>query len=183
MDLGPGRGLNAADPDAADLFAATVPVFADYAPRIVALAELADAVPGALDARLAPDGFGAGEHLVVAQGFALRTVFPVLGRETPELGTDEPTAAGIGQRHAELAAILDDILPEDFAGAERRRVSHVAGEARLDQGAADYVRLFGVPNFFHVTMGYASLRAGGVDVGKARFDGLHGYPQGFSFVG
>ena len=166
-----------------DLFAATVPVFADYAPRIAALAEIADALPGTLDARLAPDGFGAGEHLVVAQGFALRTVFPVLGREVPELSTTEATVAGIARRHAELAAILGGIGPDDFAGAAARRVSHVAGEARLDQGAADYVHLFGVPNFFfHVTMGYASLRAAGADVGKARFDGLHGYPPGFSFA-
>ena len=179
MGLGPGRGLNGAD-----LFAATVPVFADFAPRIAALAELADAVPGALDARLAPDGFGAGEHLVVAQGFALRTVFTVLGRELPGLSTEEPTAAGIGQRHAELAAILAGVGPDDFAGAETRRVSHVAGQARLEQDAADYVHLFGAPNFFfHVTMGYASLRAAGVDVGKARFDGLHAYAPGFSFAG
>ena len=181
MDLGPGRGLTR--PDVGNLFAATVPVFADYAPRIAALAELGGAVPGALDARLAPDGFGAGEHLVVAQGFALRTVFPVLGREAPELSTDAPTASGIARRHAELVAILDGVAPDDFADAERRRVSHVAGEARLDQGAADYVHLFGVPNFFfHVTMGYASLRAAGADVGKARFDGLHAYASGFSFA-
>ena len=30
-------------------------------------------------------------------------------------------------------------------------------------------------------MGYASLRAAGVDVGKAGFDGLHRYAPGFSF--
>ena len=62
-------------------------------------------------------------------------------------------------------------------------MSHVAGEARLDRGAADYVHLFGVPNFFHVTMGYAALRAAGVDAGKVRFDGLHAYAPGFSFAG
>lgn len=167
-----------------ELFAATVPVFRDYAPRLVRLAALADARSVPLDTRLAPDTFGAGEHLVVAQGFVLRTVFPVIGRDCPAPATDEPTREGIVRRDAEIAALLGDLGPDDFAGAAARRIVHVAGTARLTQDAADYVRLFGVPNFFfHLVMGYATLRAAGVEVGKAEFDGLHRYAPGFSFRG
>ena len=48
---------------------------------------------------------------------------------------------------------------------------------RLDQSAADFLYLYGMPNFmFHLTMGYAALRASGVALGKADFDGFHAYP-------
>ena len=44
------------------------------------------------------------------------------------------------------------------------------------------VFLYGLPNFlFHITMGYAALRGAGVALGKADFDALHSYPEGFRF--
>ncbi len=39
-----------------------------------------------------------------------------------------------------------------------------------------------MPNFlFHLSMGFAVLRAGGLEIGKGDFDGLHEYPRGFRF--
>ena len=66
--------------------------------------------------------------------------------------------------------------------AEGRVIAHRAGFADLEQDGATFLHLYGMPNFlFHVTMGYAALRAAGVPLGKADFDGLHAYPEGFSF--
>ena len=72
--------------------------------------------------------------------------------------------------------------PQEFEGAEARRIRHRAGEAELEQDAATFLHLYGLPNFFfHLTMGYAALRAAGVALGKADFDGQHLYPAGFRF--
>ncbi len=46
----------------------------------------------------------------------------------------------------------------------------------------EFLHLYGLPNFFfHLTMGYAALRAAGVRLGKADFDGFHSYPDDFRF--
>ena len=61
-------------------------------------------------------------------------------------------------------------------------IVHRAGFADLEQDGASFLHLYGMPNFlFHVTMGYAALRAAGVALGKADFDGFHDYPAGFAF--
>ena len=75
---------------------------------------------------------------------------------------------------------MEALDPAAFAGAETRRIRHRAGFADLDQSGADFLHLYGMPNFlFHASMAFAILRANGVAVGKADFDGLHDYPPGF----
>lgn len=154
------------------LFAASVPVFAHYLGRaagIVAQAgdHLAAQIGGA---------FPAGQQFATAAGFALRVACPLAGRPVPVL--DGAVAGRIAQAMDLLAALT----PEDFSGAETRVIAHRAGFADLQQNGADFLHLFGLPNFFfHLTMGYATLRAAGLPLGKADFDGLHAYPAGFSF--
>jgi hypothetical protein len=61
-------------------------------------------------------------------------------------------------------------------------IRHQAGFALLEQTGAEFLHLYGIPNFFfHLTMGYAALRAAGVPLGKADFDGFHSYPADFRF--
>ena len=169
--------------DAASLFGATVPVFRHYIARLQHLLSLlADDRPGLLERRLADGGFTAGEHLHTAQGFVLRTVFPLLGQDVPTLSDDRTDIDGLKRRCEDLQAILDDRTPADFEPAVGRVVSHTAGMADLRQTADDYATLYALPNFFfHLTMGYATLRQAGVDVGKGDFDGWHSYPKGFRF--
>jgi hypothetical protein len=72
--------------------------------------------------------------------------------------------------------------PSEFEGAEARIIRHRAGEAEVEQDAATFLHLYGIPNFlFHLTMGYAALRAAGMVLGKADFDGIHVYPPDFRF--
>lgn len=154
------------------LYAASVPVFRHYLARAQ---EMAGAHPDALEARLA-DAFPAGQQFATAAGFALRVACPLAGREIPEL----PRA--LAPRLAVVRATLGALRPEDFLGAETRRIRHRAGFAELDQSAPEFLFLYGLPNFFfHLTMGYAALRAAGVVLGKADFDGFHTYPPDFRF--
>jgi hypothetical protein len=78
--------------------------------------------------------------------------------------------------------MLGGMRPDEFIGAEDRIIQHRAGFAEIEQKGTDFLFLYGLPNFFfHITMGYASLRAAGVVLGKADFDGFHDYPAGFRF--
>lgn len=153
------------------LYTASVPVFRHYLDRVARMAEGAEA---ALDHRIA-DSFPARQHFATAAGFALRVACPLAGREVPGL------PAALGPRLAVARATLGAMRPEEFAGAEARVIAHRAGEADLEQDGASFLHLYGMPNFlFHVTMGYASLRAAGHPLGKADFDGFHRYPPGFT---
>ena len=153
------------------LYTASVPVFRHYLDRVARMAEGAGA---ALDHRIA-DSFPARQHFATAAGFALRVACPLAGREVPDL------PAALGPRLAVARATLGAMRPADFAGAEERMIRHQAGFADLEQDGASFLHLFGMPNFlFHVTMGYASLRAAGLPLGKAAFDGFHQYPDGFA---
>lgn len=155
------------------LFAASVPIFRHYLGRVEAMVEAAG--EAVLDARIA-DAFPARQQFATAAGFALRVACPLAGREVPGL------PAALAPRLAVARAVLGAMRPEEFAGAEVRVIRHRAGEAELEQDAATFLHLYGMPNFlFHLTMGYAALRAAGVALGKADFDGQHVYPAGFRF--
>lgn len=155
------------------MYQASVPVFRHYLARVAAMAEKAG--PEALDTRIA-DAFPAGQQFATAAGFALRIACPLAGREGPDL----PQA--LGPRLAVARAMLGAMTPADFDGAETRIIRHQAGFAVLEQTGAEFLHLYGLPNFFfHLTMGYAALRAAGLPLGKADFDGFHSYPADFRF--
>ncbi|MBF9030102.1 DUF1993 family protein [Rhodobacterales bacterium HKCCE3408] len=164
-----------------DIYAASVPVLTHYTARIRAMVMKAGA--GDLAFRLAPQMFTTGENFASALGFAIRAVFPVLGRPMPDLPDDPTTQSGLIAKADAVAAHLGAVdRAEMNAAAEGRMVRHIAGEAELDQPAWDYVTRFALPNFFfHLAMGYAGLRVRRRDVGKADFDGLHAYSPGFAF--
>lgn len=155
------------------MYQSSVPVFRHYLARMAEMVEKAG--PEALDAQLA-DTFPAGQQFATAAGFALRIACPLAGREVPDL----PQA--LGPRLAVARAMLGAMTPAEFEGAETRLIRHTAGFADLKQTGAEFLYLYGLPNFFfHLTMGYAALRAAGVPLGKADFDGFHSYPVDFHF--
>ena len=155
------------------MYQASVPVFRHYLSRVSDIVAVAG--PDALDARIA-DSFPARQQFATAAGFALRITCPLAGREVPDL------PQGLGPRLAVARALLGSMSPADFEGAESRIIRHHAGFAVLEQTGAEFLHLYGTPNFFfHLTMGYAALRAAGVALGKADFDGFHAYPADFRF--
>ncbi len=150
------------------LYIASVPMFRHYLGQAMRMIDRAG--PQAMTAQVA-DTFPAGQQFATAAGFALRIACPLAGREVPSL------PAALAPRLAVVRATLGAMRPDEFLGAETRRIQHRAGMAELDQSASDFLHLFGMPNFlFHLTMGYAALRAAGVPLGKADFDGFHAYP-------
>ena len=150
------------------LYTATVPVFRHYLGQASRMIEKAG--PAAMAAQVA-DAFPAGQQFATAAGFSLRVACPLAGREVPNL------PAALAPRLAVARATLGGMRPDEFLGAEDRRIRHRAGMADLDQSACDFLFLYGLPNFFfHLTMGYAALRSAGVALGKADFDGFHAYP-------
>jgi uncharacterized protein len=154
------------------LYTASVPVFRHYLGRAQDIAERAG--PGLMATAQIANSFPAALQFSTAAGFALRTACPLAGREVPDM----PRA--LGPRLAVVRATLGAMKPAEFEGAEARVITHKAGFADLDQTAAQFLYLFGLPNFFfHLTMGYAALKAAGLPLGKEDFDGLHSYPADF----
>lgn len=155
------------------MYQASVPVFRHYLSRISDIVALAG--PDALDAKIA-DTFPARSQFAIAAGFSLRTCCLLTGRELPDLPEN------LGPRLAVARATLGSMKPAEFEGAEARVIAHRAGFADVEQTGEQYLYLFGLPNFFfHMTMGYAALRAAGVALGKEDFDGIHSYPVDFRF--
>ena len=142
----------------------------DRAGALLALGEAA----GLMEARLAPGMWGFREQIACAAGFARRAVLPLTGAEVGEV--DVPHDAE--SLRARIASARADVEAAD--GPVPFEVVHRAGFADLQQTPLDYPARFALPNlWFHLSMAYAILRANGVDVGKAEFDGLHEYPDGF----
>ena len=127
---------------------------------------------GSLDDRLADGMFTLDQQLRVAAGFAMRAVLPPLGLSVPDLpdALSFPEVIDVARSRVENAE-----------GVRVAKVEHRAGFADLCQTSEDYIARFALPNlWFHLGMAYAILRARGVAIGKAEFDGLHAYPEGFS---
>lgn len=155
------------------MYHATVPVFRHYLAQMGAIVDKAGRA--AITAQIG-DSFTASQHFATAAGFTLRIACPLAGRPVPDL----PTA--LAPRMAVARATLGAMKAAEFDGAADRIIQHRAGFTDLEQPAHDFVFLYGLPNFFfHMTMGYASLRASGVLLGKGDFDGFHAYPDDFRF--
>lgn len=124
-----------------------------------------------LSIRLAPDMFETGFHFAVAIRFAARALCPPAGKAAPQI-PDQITCESLIEFHREIAELVSMIKAEDL----KQPVTHQAGEAVLTQEPAEYISCFAFPNMlFHLSIGYAGLRHGGMKIGKADFDGFHVY--------
>ena len=174
------------DEDTPPLYRASVPVLTAVVDRVAATlvraAEQlgADGFEAALAQRPAPRMLPAARQAASMAQFTLRVAWPLAGRRPPELrgGFD---AAGLAARLAAARERLAELPPEDFAGAEARLVRFQAGFADLELPGAAYLHEFGLPNlYFHQAMLHVALKQAGVRLGKADFDGIHVYPEGFT---
>ncbi|SHG86978.1 hypothetical protein SAMN05443551_0853 [Marivita hallyeonensis] len=121
--------------------------------------------------KLAPDMFDTGFNFAIAIQFAARALCPPARMDVPEI-PDTFTCATLRVFQRVVADLIAPIRASDL----RHEVTHVAGEAKLTQDPASYVMLFALPNMiFHLSLAYAGLRHGGMQIGKADFDGLHVY--------
>ncbi len=159
------------------IFQCSIPVFRHYLSRLDdILKTLPEARGELLRERLAPDMMTAGENFRTAQGFVLRTVFPLAGRKVPDLATEQCARDDLLARSGEIRTLLAGLDTALFDDAAARIITHIAGRAELHQDGASFLTLYALPNFFfHLSIGYAVLRHHGVAIGKSNFDGHHLY--------
>lgn len=125
-----------------------------------------------LDRRLAPDMFPFVRQIQITTDHAKGSVARLCGIEAPVMEDNERTVAELHERIAKTIAFLKTITPEQFAGASEReiRIKYFPGEHFLGY---TYLTQNALPNFFfHMTIAYALLRALGVEIGKADFNGM-----------
>lgn len=128
-------------------------------------------VDNLIQARLAPDQY----PLVRQVQSSCDNVKFIAGRLTQkDWPAQADTETTFEQLHARIAAVqtyLEGFKPEDFVGAEDRKISLPWMQGKWMTGA-EYVTQFALPNFyFHVTLAYAILRHNGVPLGKTDFIG------------
>ena len=103
-------------------------------------------------------------------------------RVPPKWDDTETSLGDLKARIARTVAFVEGFAPTRFEGADARIVEIKIRTETVRLSGLDYLTKMALPNFFfHLTMGYAALRAAGVPLGKADFDGIHSYPADFRF--
>jgi hypothetical protein len=121
--------------------------------------------------RLAPDQFAFDKQVQTACDNAKFIVGRLARKEWPSHPDTETTFDQLRARIASVVTYVETFKPEDFAGAEERKISLPWMEGKWMRGD-EYVAQFALPNFyFHVTYVYAILRHNGVELGKRDFIG------------
>ncbi len=124
-----------------------------------------------LKLRLAPDQFSFDQQVQAVCDNARLLVARLAGKDAPG-HPDLP--ASFDQARARLASVIGELesyVPEDFAGAEERRISLPWMDGKWMRGD-EYIAQFALANFyFHVVTAYSILRHNGVDLGKREFIG------------
>jgi len=123
-----------------------------------------------LTARLAPDMFNFTRQIQIATDDARRNLRLLAGKEHIKMEDTEVTIAELRTRIQKSQAVVDELTPADFAGADERHISlYWMGENYVE--GKDFVAQLAIPNFmFHVAMAYAILRKEGVMIGKQDFN-------------
>jgi len=122
-------------------------------------------------ARLAPDQFAFVKQVQAVCDVAKLAASRLTGKDAPVHPDTEQTIPELRARVHAVIAYLDGLRPQDFAGAETRKISQPRWEGRWMTGH-DYFLEHGLPNFyFHLTHVYAILRHNGVSVGKRDYLG------------
>ena len=105
------------------LFDACVPVLVRYLGSLDRVLVAVDALSPeqtsrALIARLAPDMLPFAKQVETAAYFALRTAYPMAGRTVPPFVESGSTAPSLRTRVIDTIALLQVLVPHEFAGAE-----------------------------------------------------------------
>jgi uncharacterized protein len=117
-------------------------------------------------ARLAPDQFNLTRQIQSTCDTAKLTGARLAGVDAPTHEDGPATLAELRVRIGEVRDFLETLDPAAVDAAKDRRYApaYVTGK---DIAFPDYIREFGLPNFyFHLSMAYAILRHNGVKLGK-----------------
>ena len=125
-----------------------------------------------LGARLYPDMLPLINQIRIATDHAKGGLGRAAGVELPVFEDTETTIAEAVARIDKGRAFLKTLTPEQFEGAEDRRITHTLMGNPVEFSAPAFVLHFSMPNFyFHVVTAYDILRGMGVKLGKIDFFG------------
>jgi uncharacterized protein len=126
--------------------------------------------------RLYPDMLPLNRQVQIASDAAKGAAARLSATEAPKFEDTETTMAELIARVTKTIDYLQTVKPEQFAGAEERKVTIKTPRNEFNFSGVNYLRHWALPNFyFHITTSYALLRHGGVEIGKA--DYLGQFPQ------
>lgn len=124
-----------------------------------------------LNTRLIADQFPLTRQIQIACDTAKLGAARLAGKDAPVHDDKEATLAELKNRVNDVIKYLNSFKPEDFKGAEERKISQPRWEGKWMTGE-EYLLQHALPNiYFHVTTAYSILRSQGVDVGKKTYLG------------
>lgn len=162
------------------MYQASAPVFVKMLGNMKAILEKAAAHAQArkidesafLTARIFPDMLPFTSQVHIATDFARGTCARLSGAEPPSIENDEKSIADLISRVERSIAYVKSLKPEQIDGSERREIVRKVRGNDVKFTGQDYLLNFALPNFyFHMSMLYALLRKGGVEIGKMDFIG------------
>lgn len=123
--------------------------------------------------RLAPDMLPFARQIQIASDAAKGAVARLAGDEPPKWSDDEATLDQLRARIQKTIDYVESFQAHRLEGSEKRDIVMPIGPDRtLRMTGEAFLEGFSIPNFFfHVTMVYALLRHGGVEIGKGDFLG------------
>lgn len=124
-----------------------------------------------LQSRLAPDMFPLIRQIQIACDTTKLGAARLTGKEAPTHDDKEVTLADVKTRIDSVVSYLKTFKPEDFKGAEERKITQPRWEGKWLTGT-EYTLHHVLPNlYFHLTTAYAILRHNGVEIGKKDYLG------------
>ena len=125
-----------------------------------------------MTARLAPDMLPFAVQVRIACDASKGAAANLSGQVAPKHADDETTIAELRARIGKVREYLAGFKAEDFAGTTATKLVPIPYPPGKLMQAQEYALGRQVPNFFfHVSMTYALLRAGGVPIGKTDYLG------------
>ncbi|OAJ93247.1 DUF1993 family protein [Vibrio bivalvicida] len=134
------------------------------------------------DTSLAEGMFSLEMHAKIAANFTLRGCCPLLGVETVSLFREESGKLPVIEQIDATLSYLSGV--EGRASYDDTKILRdKAGFSEVELPESEFIHVYIVPNIlFHMSMVYAIAKTHDVPLSKGDFDGLHSYPEGFSFV-
>ena len=123
--------------------------------------------------RLAPDMLPFSRQIQIASDAAKGAVARLAGDEPPKWADDEATIEQLRGRIQKTITYIEAIAAHRLEGSDKREIVMPLGPDRTMKMTGEaFLESFSIPNFFfHVTMVYAILRQGGVEIGKGDYLG------------
>lgn len=126
-----------------------------------------------IQARLFPDMLAFPKQIQIAADAAKFAVARLAGVDAPSFEDNETTFDQLIERLNKTIAFVESFKPEQIDGSEDKDINLVRAGNPVTVKGQPYLLEQTYPNFyFHLTVAYALLRQGGVDIGKLDFLGM-----------